>query len=133
MVQKRKKLANVVFHRIDLLTELVKLIFYHSSEEKWRQHIVQSHNSDHSISCRKYEQMVQLFLNSGMMNQCLLEDVIRESEFSFEIAVEVLKVFHIICGPVNKTSYIVPYFSQKVITVTETGSYVPLKVEMAFN
>ena len=68
-----------------------------------------------------------------MMNQCLLEDVIRESEFSFEIAVEVLKVFHIICGPVNKTSYIVPYFSQKVITVTETGSYVPLKVEWAFN
>lgn len=77
--------------------------------------------------------MVQLFLNSGMMNQCLLEDVIRESEFSFEIAVEVLKVSHIICGPVNKTSYIAPYFSPKVITVTETGSYVPSKVEWAFN
>ena len=76
--------------------------------------------------------MVHVFLNSGMMNQCLLEDVIRESEFSFEIAVEVLKVFHIICGPVNKTSYIVPYFSQKVITVTETESYVPLKVAMFF-
>ena len=63
-----KKLANVVFHRLDLLTKLVKLIFYHSSEEKRRQHKAQSHNFHHSISCRKYGKMVDESMSVGRCN-----------------------------------------------------------------
>lgn len=71
------------------------------------------------------------------MNSILLSHlIVSESEIKPELAIEVLKVFHLVCGPTqenSESSYIVPYFSQKVITVIESGSYIPLKVDICFN
>ena len=82
--------------------------------------------------------MVRNFQESGIMSSILLSNIIEgESDIKPELAIEVLKVFHLICGPIRDESsgrsYIVPYFSQKCITVTEDESYIPLKADICFN
>ena len=136
----RTLIACIVFHRIELLTKVVELLFDHTSKEVWERRIEGFqpfwHNNQ-SITKVIYEQMVRNFQESGIMTSVLLSHIIEgESVINPELAIEVLKVFHLICGPIRESSgcsYIVPYFSQKYITVIEGGSYIPLKADICFN
>ena len=133
-------IACTVFHRVELLTKVVELLFDHTSEAVWQRRIQDFEpfrDGSQSITKVKYIQMVRQFQESGVMNSALLSHLIeRESEIKSELAIEVLQVFHLVCGPIqekSEESYIVPYFSQKVITVIESGNYIPLKVDICFN
>ena len=126
--------------RVELLTKVVELLFDHTSKEAWVRRIQDFEpfwHGNKSLTEVKYKQMVSHFEQSGVMNSILLSHLIEtESEIKPELAIEVLKVFHLVCGPIqenSESSYIVPYFSQKVITVIESGSYIPLKVDICFN
>lgn len=134
------KLATIVFHRIELLTGLVELLFDHSCIDAWDQRISNFRPfmfESHRVHKRKYHVMVECFLHTGVMNSVLLFHLIQsESELPAELAVEVLRVFHLICGPIQRgyeTSYIIPYFSTKYISVIDTGMYIPHKVELCFS
>ena len=136
----RTLIACIVFHRVELLTKVVELLFDHTSQEVWARRIQDFEPFRHgskSITLVKYKQMVHHYEQSGVMNSILLSHVIvKESEIKPELAIEVLKVFHLVCGPIqenSESSYIVPYFSQKVITIIESGSYIPLKIDICFN
>jgi hypothetical protein len=136
----RPKLADIVFHRIEVLTELVVLIFDHSSQEVWSKRIksfVPFPHDGKGVNKKRYEEMVNDFLSTGKMNSVLLFNLIeQESELSPDTAVEVLRVFHLVCGPIqndDESHYIIPYFSTKVINLMERENYIPMKVELCFN
>ena len=133
-------IARIVFHRVELLTKVVELLFDHTSKQVWERRIQEFEPfrlGSQRITKVKYKQMVRHFEQSGVMNSILLSRLIEaESEIKPELAIKVLKVFHLVCGPIQENfeeSYIVPYFSQKVIAVKEGGSYIPLKVDICFN
>ena len=136
----RTLIACIVFHRVELLTKVVELLFDHTSKEVWEKRINSFKpfkHGDRGITAAIYRQMAGRFQDTGIMNSILLSHLIKmESKIKPELAIEVLKVFHLVCGPIQESSgssYIVPYFSQKVITVIEGGSYIPLKVDICFN
>ena len=155
----RPSLASIVFHRIELLTKVVELLFDHTSEKVWaaRKSSFKPFKHDNiTVSGLEYGQMIGRFQKYGIMNSVLLSHIIRdESEIEPELAIEVLKVFHLVCGPIQENSdnkvipycrvafgsnsqsknscYIIPYFSQKFISVNETGNFIPLKVDVCFN
>jgi hypothetical protein len=138
----RENLSNIVFHRIELLTHLIELLYDHSRKDTWDQRIknfqaFEDVSQDVRINKRKYNDMIRSFLDTGVIRDILLHHLIsQESEVRPEVAIEVLKVFHLICGPVQKGSeshYVIPYFSPRVITVEESGKYIPLKVDICFN
>ena len=136
----RTLIACVVFHRVELLTKVVELLFDHSSKEMWVKRIADFKpfkNGDQNITDVVYKQMAKRFLEYGIMNSILLSHLIKtESEIKPELAIDVLKLFHLVCGPIQEESgcsYIVPYFSQKIVTIVENGSYIPLKVDICFN
>lgn len=134
------KLAHIVFHRIELLTHLVGVLYDHTHMTAWQQRLnlfVPFRSGSHSINKRKYESMVNDFCTTGIMNCILLFHLIEtESQLPSDLAIEVLKAFHLVCGPISMGDarhYILPYFSQQLITVRDTGVYIPHKVEMCFN
>ena len=136
----RDKLSGIVFHRIELLTNLVELLFDHSSKEAWDQRIntFEAFNGHGlRVNKMKYSEMVGCFQNKGLINSILLSHLINsECDLDSDKAIEVLKVFHLVCGPVlnaKESFYIVPYFSKDIITVIETGEYIPMKLEIVFN
>ena len=136
----RGKLAGIVFHRIELLTKVVELLFDHSGKEAWDQRINEFHPFKMDSLCvnkMKYIEMVGCFRNKGLINSILLSHLIQgECDLEPHLAIEVLKVFHLVCGPVldaRESFYIVPFFSKEIITVIETGDYIPMKLEIVFN
>ena len=80
--------------------------------------------------------MVSDFKDRGMLADALLTNILKcESKLPHDLALEILLTFHLICGPISKgpeNHYIVPYFSTMVVTIEESGQYIPLKVEICF-
>ena len=96
----RDKLSGIVFHRIELLTNLVELLFDHSSKEAWDQRIntFEAFNG-HGLRVNKmnYSEMVGCFQNKGLLNSILLSHLINsEGDLDSDKAIEVLKVFHLV-------------------------------------
>lgn len=135
--QNIESLKSIVFHRVELLTQVVKLLFDHTGKEVWERRVKEFkvyEHENHKVTEKEYKQMVDDFQQSGVMNSLLLSHVIEtESKIDPKTAIEVLKVFHLVCGPIQGTSYIVPYFSPKEITYRWDGSDIPLKLDICFN
>lgn len=136
----REKLASIVFHRSEVLTKIVELVFDHSSEEAWKQRVAvfkPFSAKGKGVTKRRYEDMVQHFQSAGLMDEVLLSRLLEEeSELSSELAIEILKTFHLICGPIKggrNSYYSIPYFCKKSILLLVTGSLIPLKIDICFN
>ena len=115
-------LSDYVFHRVPLITELIETLCEHSSHEPWKQHIGELtpfiHNQQ-SVEKEKYEALVKEFTTTGLLDESLLNHLIgHTSPLPLDIAVELLKTFYILYGPVEhkqRNVYVSPNFSNNVI------------------
>ena len=138
--KEREELAEIVFHRNEVLTEVIRLVLDHESEELWAQRVSEFSPfmiNNQGIDRKKFTEMVEHFQQTGMMNEILLVWLLdRESELPCELATAVLKTFHLICGPINvdmKPQYFIPYFATNKIDLPESGPPIPLKIALCFN
>ena len=119
------KLSDFIFHRPEVLTELIELLYSHTQEENWTRRVQKfipiTHN-DQNIEKTQYEEMVVNYTTSGIMESALLHNLLKnESKLQLEVALEVLKTFRLIylCGPRDDAIY------QKFIIISikhKTGS-----------
>lgn len=138
--RKRDTLRPYVFHRSEVLTDIIELLFDHSGQEAWDMRVLKFKPymyGQHRINKREYTSMINQFMLSGLISDALLSNMLEtESQLPAEIAIEILKTFHLICGPMQEQrqrKYIIPYFSTRVLNVDETGQLIPLKAEICFN
>ena len=113
------ELSDYIFHRIPKITEMISVLFHHCSEEVWRKRLdsfTSFTHDDELISKRRFESLIEEFTDTGVLDEALLRHLVtEESEFPFEIALQLLKSFYILHGPVTHgtgTAYIVPYFAK---------------------
>ena len=134
---KIKVLSQYVFHRPEVLTNLIEVLFSHTQEKTWVQRLEDFIPFD-GIEYGEYKDMVEQFKSSGVMEGALLHNLLlNESQLSPEVAVEVLKTFHLIhsCSPcgddMTSQKYIIPYFAPKPIVAPVINSqFIPLKVDI---
>ena len=113
------ELSDYIFHRIPEITEMISLLFHHCSEEVWKQRLDSftsfTHNQER-INEYRFRCLVEEFTDTGVLDEVLLMHLItKESSFPFTIAVQLLKSFNILHGPVTRetgNAYILPYFSK---------------------
>lgn len=136
--RKHHALSQVVFHRIAVLTKMIELLFNHTADHAWCERIRNFTPYRHQqkvIELRKYKDLVDSFRQSGIMDIALLTNILeRESELPANLAIEVLQLFHIICGPINEgQSYILPSFSTERIIVAEHVNQIDLMAKLFLN
>ena len=134
------KLSNIIFHRPEVLTELIELLYSHTQEENWTrrvQRFIPFKHNDHNIEKSQYEEMIDSYRATGMMESDLLHKLLEnESQLLPEVALEVLKTFRLIylCGPrddANNQKYIVPFFAKNNIVAPAINTkLVPLKADI---
>ena len=136
-----EKLSKFVFHRAEVLTSLIETLYSHIQEDAWGKRLeefIPFQNDGRTIEKGKYQDMVKNFRSSGVMEAALLLDLLeKESSLRAEIAIELLKAFHLIheCGepttPACKQRYIIPYFATRIIAAPEVhANLIPLKVDL---
>ena len=142
-ISKMEKLKAFVFHRPEVLTALIEILFSHTQEEAWTKRLLEFlpfQLCGNTIEKQKYEEMIETFNTIGVMQAPLLLNLLeQESNLSADIAVELLKTFHLVhlCGssarPINQ-KYIIPYFATRTITAPQLhSSLIPLKVDLLFH
>ncbi|KAF6035145.1 CASP2 [Bugula neritina] len=122
---------------------MISMLFHHSSKSKWEQRLQTFRTfkfENQIIEKQTYEQFIKSFTESGLLNKVLLIHLLKtetETKFPHKAAIEVLKSFCIIHGPVTQEygkGYFVPYFAQEF---TNENSFPPndvqLKMEILFN
>ena len=132
-------LSDYVFHRVEVLTSLIKVIYDHSKSKTCEQRLKDFEPytfKDKLILRRKFEEMIANFLKTGMIEVALLNYILKkESLLQFDIAVKILKTFHLICGPIGGTSegkYVIPYFSKRHVVIPHGfACRIPLKVRVS--
>jgi hypothetical protein len=134
------KLSNYIFHRSEVLTGLIEILYSHTLDDTWskRLNLFSPFTSDgKKIDKRKYTAMIDNFNATGVIEASLLLNLLeKESTIPADISVEILKTFHLIhlCGPTSDLShekYIVPYFAKEEIKAPEVfDSLIPLKVDL---
>ena len=97
----KKNLSTVIFHRADVLVSVIGLVYNHTQDGlAWHKRLNEfsSFTADgRVIEKSRYEQMIESFTNSGVMNAILLHHLLeKESLMPVEISVEVLKTFHLL-------------------------------------
>lgn len=134
-------LKQYVFHQIPIITDMISRLFHHSSKSKWEQRLQTFRTfkfENQIIEKQTYEQFIKSFTESGLLNEVLLIHLLKtKKNFPHKAAIEVLKSFCIIHGPVTQEygkGYFVPYFAQEF---TNENSFPPndvqLKMEILFN
>ena len=111
-------LRHVVFHRIPVITEMISVLFHHCTDEQWKQRLdscTSFRHGDQMISEYKYKSLIQKFTETGMLDEAVLMHLLKtESHFPPSIALELLRSFCIINGPIDgqpRSFYAVPYFA----------------------
>ena len=143
--RKMEKLKNFVFHRLEVLTTLIEILYSHTQEEAWTKRLHEFLPFRHlgkTIELYKYQEMIDTFNTTGVMEAPLLINLLeRESRLPADVAVEVLKTFHLVhlCGSGSSAQtynqkYIIPYFATRTITAPNFHSnLIPLKVDLLFH
>ena len=134
-------LSGYIFHQTKILSSLVGILYNHAQGRTWedRMHCFLPYEfCERQIETREYEKMVKDFRQTGVIEAALLHNLLNtESSLPVQIAITLLKTFHLICGPIGteeKQKFIVPYFSQTTITVIDDIAHlIPLKVDLFLN
>ena len=137
----KKNLSTVIFHRADVLASVIGLVYNHTLDEAWRKRLngfISFIMDGEVIEKSRYEQMIESFTNSGVMNAILLHHLLeKESSMPVEISVEVLKTFHLLHllglsdWPLHQKKYIFPYFAKLQVVAPEIyNQLIPLKVDL---
>lgn len=115
-------LSPYIFHRISAMTDMITLLFHHSSDEHWIQRMDKFTSFCHGgqkIGRHKYIRLVEQFRESGQLAESILSHLLKkDSEFPPDVALQLLQSFHIIHGPIKREQtnyYIVPYFAPSFI------------------
>lgn len=135
-----EKLSNHIFHQIPTIVQMITLIFHHSSEEQWKQkldHFVPFTHNGQVILKNKYQWLIEQFFQTGVLDGAVLMNLLAtESAIPAEIAIELLRCFHILHGPVsrpNGEAYIIPYFATAAVDQSwQTQSDLQLRIDVVF-
>ena len=134
-------LSNIIFHRAEVITAALKVIYNHTHEKAWRVRLDQFKPfsaSGRVIERNEYEGMIQSFTEFGVMDGILLMNLLEtESDLPPKLSVEVLKAFHLVhsCGPSNAETfqkYVFPYFAKKQVVQQNIyyDNAIPLKADI---
>jgi hypothetical protein len=131
-------LSDYVFHKIPEITEMITLLFHHSSEAQWTKRIAVFRSFTYNqqvIGKYKYESLVQQFIQTGMMDEALLSSLLSKgSGLTSEVAISLLKCFFILHGPIkteHRDAYIVPYFANSFMDSSwMTDGYLRLRLDI---
>ena len=134
-------LSGYIFHQTKILSSLIGILYDHAQGRTWedRMHCFLPYKfCERQIEAREYEKMVNDFRKTGVIEAALLHNLLNtESSLPVQVAITLLKTFHLICGPIgteDKQKFIVPYFSQTAITVSDDmANLIPLKVDLFLN
>ncbi|XP_067944838.1 malignant fibrous histiocytoma-amplified sequence 1 homolog [Watersipora subatra] len=138
--ERTQGLSSYIFHKIPIITEMIALLFHHTAEQQWEKRVeelVPFTHQEEWVSKRKYQAFVAQFTTSGIIDEVLLVDLLKNSsELPVEISMQLLKSFAILNGPIEdnskRRSYILPYFTttsvEKIFAVDDN---VPLRLDIA--
>ncbi|XP_067935483.1 malignant fibrous histiocytoma-amplified sequence 1 homolog [Watersipora subatra] len=139
-------LKGFIFRDIPKMTAMIATLFHHRSREEWQQRIKNFKEFDHNgknISKPLYMKSIDKFLKCGILDEFLLHHLLHvfktESNFPCHLAIELLKSFWILHGPIKQNSedqtsetrydYIVPYFATESIGASwQTDERIQLRV-----
>ncbi|XP_067944277.1 malignant fibrous histiocytoma-amplified sequence 1 homolog [Watersipora subatra] len=133
-------LSRYIFHKIPVITEMIALLFHHTAEQQWEKRVeelVPFTHQEEWVSKRKYQAFVAQFTTTGIMDEVLLVDLLKNSsELPVEISMQLLKSFAILNGPIEhnskRRSYILPYFTTTSVEKTyPLDDNVPLRLDIA--
>ena len=139
---KMEVLRNFVFHRPEVLTGLIGVLYSHTQSDTWAKRLSEfipfQHHGE-TVEKGKYEEMVETFTTTGVMEAPLLVNLLeKESNLPTTVAIEVLKTFHLLhlSGSSSQTcqqKYIIPYLASRTLAAPSVYSdLIPLKVDLQF-
>ena len=139
---KMDALRDFVFHRPEVLTGLIEVLYSHTQSDTWAKRLCEfipfQHHGE-TVEKGKYEEMVETFTTTGVMEAPLLVNLLeKESNLPTTVAIEVLKTFHLLhlSGSSSQTCqqrYIIPYFATRILAAPSVYSdLLPLKVDVQF-
>ena len=130
-------LSDYVFHQIPAITDMITLLFHHSSSKQWEQRVQTFKLFRHKrqdIGILRYKSFVDAFTTRGVLDEALLFHLLRSSKFSNDVAVKLLKCFHIIHGPIKhekRDAFILPSFAAKFMSDSwQTDGHVQLRLDL---
>ncbi|XP_067933738.1 uncharacterized protein [Watersipora subatra] len=112
--EKIEGLSSFILHRFSEITSMIKLLFHHSSQEQWDNHLSKFRVFPHhgrEIRKFEYKQLVQRLLYDGVLAEALLKNLLKDSAFPFAVSRELLRSFLMIHGPIEESlhaEYLVP-------------------------
>ncbi|XP_067944843.1 uncharacterized protein [Watersipora subatra] len=133
-------LSSYIFHKIPTITEMIALLFHHTAEQQWVKRVeefVPFTYQEEWVSKWKYQAFIAQFTTSGIMDEVLLVDLLKNSSaLPVEISMQLLKSFAILNGPIEhnseKRSYILPYFTTTFVEKAyPLDDNVPLRLDIA--
>ncbi|XP_067940836.1 malignant fibrous histiocytoma-amplified sequence 1 homolog isoform X2 [Watersipora subatra] len=126
--QSVESLKSYIFRDIPAVTEMFSILFHHQSDRLWKERAQNFHEFDFKgrpISYALYQQFVKNFTRNGILDEALLNNLLKsESKFQPKIAIELLKIFWIVQGPIilnaekKINGYAIPYFAKESIGET---------------
>ncbi|XP_067940451.1 malignant fibrous histiocytoma-amplified sequence 1 homolog [Watersipora subatra] len=124
-LQSVESLKGYIFRDITAMTKMISILFHHQSDRLWKERAQNFREFDFkrkSISFALYKQFVKNFTRNGILDEALLHHLLKlEADFQPDIAIELLKSFWIVQGPIvlnaqkQKYGYAIPYFAPKSI------------------
>ncbi|XP_067945196.1 uncharacterized protein [Watersipora subatra] len=140
---KIRDLSGYIFHKIPALTQMISLLFHHSAATKWNARVEKFCPFEYQgkrIGKHKYQSFIQQFASTGFIDEALLVHLfMTDSEFPADVAMQLLKSFYIMHGPIERepgqSVYILPYFAQSSTTEkpSQSADLVPLQLDIALS
>ncbi|XP_067941065.1 malignant fibrous histiocytoma-amplified sequence 1 homolog [Watersipora subatra] len=106
--EKIEGLSGYIFHRFGEITSMINLLFHHSSQKQWNDHLTKFACFAHQgrvIDKLEYEALVQRLLHNGILAEALLKNLLEASSFSFAVSVGLLESFLMMHGPFGKSPH----------------------------
>ncbi|XP_067930840.1 probable serine/threonine-protein kinase pats1 [Watersipora subatra] len=103
--EKIKGLSSYIFHKFSEITSMINLLFHHSSQKQWDDHLTKFSSFAHQgrvIHKLEYEALVQRLLHNGIMDEALLRKLLKTSVFPFDVSIELLRSFLMMHGSIGK-------------------------------
>ena len=138
--EKAPELSEYIFHRVQDVTELISLLFHHSLEEEWNEHIVKfiPFTYKHQVvEKHQFKSFTEQFTETGVLDEALLFYLLGNySKFPVDIGIELLHTFYIVHGPIERSqrdAYIVPYFANTFMDESwKADGYLQLRLDIVF-
>lgn len=135
------KLSSFVFHRSEVITSLIEILYNHTLDITWESRLDQftpfTLSDGTTIERSRYEKMIGTFKETGVMEAHLLQHLLEEeSQLPADTSIEILKTFHLVhlCGSsaaIRQQKYIIPFFATRKVTAPDVyKQLIPLKVDL---